>query len=298
MKIAMKKVINICALLSFVLVLMMQTEIRAAEVTEALLQIDNYTINEGALIPGGTVTLNLSIKNISKRIDATNVVLSIKSESGYVYPIYGDDNQIIFDRIEAGKAVDTSIQLNVSKHFKDEVLPMSFDFTYLDSGRIVNNEVMLAIPSITGYPLLMSEVKVAERATVGEKSLINFKLTNICANEIKDAIIEVSGNVEEESKMINLGKISANKQLLKDYYVTFDTPGMQTFELTLKYTDSNGEKFSINQGSYSVNVEPVNEDVNVIKEGSTLLGKIGYVIAGISGILIILILIWYAKKHI
>ena len=129
MKSAIKKVINICTLLCCVLVLMTQTEIKAVDSTAPILQIDNYTINEGALTPGGTVTINLAVTNKSTSIEAADAVLTMKSESGFVYPVYGDDNQIMLGTIKPGETINTSIQLNVSKYFRDEVVAVGCDFT-------------------------------------------------------------------------------------------------------------------------------------------------------------------------
>lgn len=298
MKSAIKKVINICTLLSCVLVLMTQTEIKAVDSTAPILQIDNYTINEGALTPGGTVTINLAVTNKSTAIEATDAVLTMKSESGFVYPVYGDDNQIMLGTIKPGETINTSIQLNVSKYFRDEVVAVGCDFTYFVNGEVANNQLMLAIPSTTGYSLNISSVKVAEKAFVGAKSLINFKITNISASEIMDAELVVSGNVEEESKTIKLGKISSNKQYLKDYYVAFTESGQQTITLILNYTDSNGEYISIDQGSYTVNVEPAKDSSYSVTKKTSPIVIVGYSLAGVACLAVLVIVILYIKKHI
>ena len=157
---------------------------------------------------------------------------------------------------------------------------------------------MLAIPSTTGYSLNISSVKVAEKAFVGAKSLINFKITNISASEIMDAELLVSGNVEEESKTIKLGKITSNKQYLKDYYVAFTESGQQTITLTLNYTDSNGEYISIDQGSYTVNVEPAKDSSYSVTKKTSPIVIVGYSLAGVACLAVLVIVILYIKKHI
>ena len=298
MKSAIKKVINICILICCVLVLMTKTDIKAVESTAPIFQIDTYTIDEGALTPGGTVTLNISVTNKSTSMDAQDVVLTMRSDSGLVYPVYGDDNQVILGTIHAGETVNASLQMNVSKHFRDEVVAVICDFAYFANGEMANNQVVIAIPSTTGYSLNISSVKVAEKATLGAKSLINFKITNISSTEIKDAVLEVKGNVEEGTKSIRLGKISANKQYLKDYYVSFTAPGNQTIMLTLNYTDENGEYISIDQGSYSVSVEQASNMSNVITKGSSPITYLGYAVAGVAALAILIIVILYMRKHI
>lgn len=297
MRSTMKKVINICTLLSCVLVLLTQIQVKAAGSDTPILQIESYSIDEGALTPGGTITVNLSVTNTSTSVKVTDAVLTMNVASGYVYPVYGEDNQIVLGSIPAGGTVDTSIQLNVSKYFKDEAVAVECDFTYLAAGNIAKNQVMLAIPSTTGYSLNISKVKVAERATVGAKSLINFEITNISANEIKNAVLLVSGNVAEETKRIEIGTISANKQYLKDYYVLFDSAGEQTIRLTLNYTDSNGAIISIDQGSYTVHIDNVAAS-ETIHNGNSAIGIVGYMIAGVAGIIVLIIMIFYMKKHI
>ena len=266
--------------------------------TSPIMLVTAIAINEGALTPGGTVTINLAVTNKSTSIEAADAVLTMKSESGFVYPVYGDDNQIMLGTIKPGETINTSIQLNVSKYFRDEVVAVGCDFTYFVNGEVANNQLMLAIPSTTGYSLNISSVKVAEKAFVGAKSLINFKITNISASEIMDAELLVSGNVEEESKTIKLGKITSNKQYLKDYYVAFTESGQQTITLTLNYTDSNGEYISIDQGSYTVNVEPAKDSSYSVTKKTSPIVIVGYSLAGVACLAVLVIVILYIKKHI
>ena len=266
--------------------------------TSPIMLVTAIAINEGALTPGGTVTIKLAVTIKSTSIEAADAVLTMKSESGFVYPVYGDDNQIMLGTIKPGETINTSIQLNVSKYFRDEVVAVECDFTYFVNGEVANNQLMLAIPSTTGYSLNISSVKVAEKAFVGAKSLINFKITNISASEIMDAELLVSGNVEEESKTIKLGKITSNKQYLKDYYVAFTESGQQTITLTLNYTDSNGEYISIDQGSYTVNVEPAKDSSYSVTKKTSPIVIVGYSLAGVACLAVLVIVILYIKKHI
>ena len=266
--------------------------------TSPIMLVTAIAINEGALTPGGTVTINLAVTNKSTSIEAADAVLTMKSESGFVYPVYGDDNQIMLGTIKPGETINTSIQLNVSKYFRDEVVAVGCDFTYFVNGEVANSQLMLAIPSTTGYSLNISSVKVAEKAFVGAKSLINFKITNISASEIMDAELLVSGNVEEESKTIKLGKITSNKQYLKDYYVAFTESGQQTITLILNYTDSNGEYISIDQGSYTVNVEPAKDSSYSVTKKTSPIVIVGYSLAGVACLAVLVIVILYIKKHI
>lgn len=298
MKSTMKRVINVCMMLSCVLLLFSQTQVEAVESTAPVLQIVDYSIDEGALTPGGTVTINLSISNTSSRMEATDAVLTMGSETGFVYPIYGDDNQIVIGSIGAGQTVNTSIKMNVSKYFNAEVVAIDCNFSYLVAGQMAGNQVKIAIPSTTGYSLNISSIKLAERATVGAKSLINFQITNISSSEIKDAVLVVYGNVDEKTQSIPLGTIAANKEYLKDYYVSFNTVGDQEVILTLNYTDANGDYISIDEGKYTVKVDKASDVSNVTIKGSSMIANIGYIVAGVSCLIVLIIVIIYIKKHI
>ena len=215
---------------------------------------------------------------------ATDAVLTLKSESGVVYPVYGEDNQLVLGTVQPGQTVTNSIKLNVSKYFKDEVVPLECDFSYLSGEKVVQNQVIIAIPSTTGYSLNISEIKIAENAAMGAKSLVNFELTNISGHEIKDAKLQVTGNVDDKSKVIDLGVISANKKELKDCYIIYKATGEQTI-------------VTIDQGKFTINVESSyskeNDSIGINK-----LCVIGYVFAGIAVIVAFIIVVKYVKKHV
>ena len=298
MKTTCRKIICFCALICCLFALSDKTTVEADEVSAApILQISNYTIDEGALTPGSVVTINFSVTNTSNAMAATDAVLTLKSESGVVYPVYGEDNQLVLGTVQPGETVTNSIKMNVSKYFKDEVVPLECDFSYLSGEKVGQNQVIIAIPSTTGYSLNISEIKIAENATMGAKSLVNFELTNISGHEIKDAKLQVTGNVDDKSKVIDLGVISANKKELKDCYIIYKATGEQTIALNLVYTDENGEEVTIDQGKFTINVESSyskeNDSIGINK-----LCIVGYVFAGIAFIVAFIIVVKYVKKHV
>ena len=91
----------------------------------AVVDIETYEVEEGALNPGEQITLNLKVKNNSEITDAKNTVITFESMDGALAPIYGDDNQIYIGTVPAGQTVSVMIEAVVSKQYKADATQLN-----------------------------------------------------------------------------------------------------------------------------------------------------------------------------
>lgn len=228
------------------------TQLASAE--SAVVDIEAYEVEEGALNAGEQITLNLKLKNNSELTDAKNAVVTFESMDGALAPIYGDDNQIYVGTIPAGQTVNVMIEAVVNKQYKADATPLKCYFTYVSGASALNNTVVINIPTNVAGILQAESVVVAENATVGVNALVSVRCKNGGTTTITDAKLVVTGNVQEDNKEILLPAISEGKTIAEDYYVSFVESGIQNLQLELQYTDTKGKVCTIDCGEYKVNV--------------------------------------------
>lgn len=301
-----KKILYLVAAICFVMTLGLGFEVEAASLKTAttksadvaVLKMENYKIEEGVITPGGEVTITMDVVNTSTTQDAHNVTLAFSSESLMIYPVYGEDNQVYVGDIAAGQTVSVSKKLAVNKRFNLEVVDLKCDFAYVSNETPITNTIGMAIPSSAGYPLNISSIKVASDANVGGQSLLSITYVNSSNADITDAQIFVNGSVNTESSVIDLGTISAGTTNLQDYPICFTAAGTQKVSLTLKYTDENGEEYTVEEGTYSVEVNGDEVTNMVNSESESPIKYIGYGVALVLGLIVVIVCICYVRKQI
>ena len=235
------------------------TQMTSAE--SAVVDIENYEVEEGTLNPGEQIALNLKVKNNSDKTDAKNAVVTFESMDGALAPIYGDDNQIYIGTIPAGQTVNVRIEAVVNKQYRADSTALKCYFTYISGASSLNNVVAINIPTNASGILQAESVVVAENATVGVNTLVSVRCKNGGNTAINDAKLLVTGNVQEENKEILLPAIGEGKMIAEDYYVSFVESGIQNLQLSLQYTDAKGNVCTIDCGDYKVNVTSKTEGV-------------------------------------
>lgn len=233
------------------------TTVNAAQLASAesaVVDIETYEVEEGALNAGEQVTLNLKVKNNSETTDAKNAVITFESMDGALAPIYGDDNQVYIGTVPAGQTVSVMIEAVVNKQYKADATALKCYFTYVSGASALNNTVVINIPTNVSGNLLAESVVVAENATVGVNALVSVRCKNAGTATISDAKLLVTGNVQEDNKEIALPVIAEGKTVAEDYYVSFVESGIQNLQLEMQYTDVKGNVCIVDCGEYKVNV--------------------------------------------
>lgn len=223
--------------------------------TVALVEISSYEISEGIIEAGRDVKINVNLHNASTTTNAHNVIVTVSSSSGMVYPTYGHDNQVYVGTIGPNKTSTATIPVTISPDFNGNAIDLTCSIAFESRGTRLSNVATMVLPTSNGSALAVKSIDVSPKAIVYGKSLLSVNYVNNSADSINDAKLIITGNVDSDSNEIDLGAISAGKSYLKDFYITFVETGSQEIEISLTYSNSNGEVVATDLGTYNVNVE-------------------------------------------
>lgn len=302
MKKQWKKIVSSVLLIGSMLIPTITTHAAQMSSAEsAVVNIESYEVEEGVLIPGEQVTLNLTLKNNSKTVPAENVVLTLESANYALLPVYGEDNQVYVGNIEAGGTTEVSVKATVNTEYNAVAAQLKIQFSYVSGATPLSNSTAIYIPTYASGNLVAESTIVSGNTTVGARTLVSVKYRNASTADITDIKLVIDGNIIEESKEITLPTASAGKGYTGDYYVTFAESGIQTLSIQYQYTDSQGNKYVTDCGSYKVNVtnDVANEsDATVVKEGtdsSSLLVK--FIMLTVVGVAVLAVIVIYLRKR-
>lgn len=217
--------------------------------------IDSYNIEKGDFTPGSTATIAFKLKNIGGNVNMKNIYIQMSSTSG-ITPVYGESNQKYVDMLAAGQTVEVVFKVDVPTTVDAEkaevILKMEYEASKEEDK---SNQAAVYIPIKNTGELEINNVSVTDSAKVGAKTLISVSYANGSDITLKDAVINIDGNIEDEGTSVELGNIEAGISKYKDMYVTFTKTGEQPVELTLSYKDAEGK---------TITKEVCNETVNVM----------------------------------
>lgn len=279
------------------------SETKAAEISgesSAIVSVESYKVEEGALNPGEEITINLKLKNNSAVTAAQNVMVTFDSANYALLPIYGEGNQEFVDYIAPNSTVELSVKATVNTMYNADAAQLKCHFDYVSGTVSLSNETTLYIPTYVSGNLIAESAVVAENATVGVNTLVSVRYKNSSSVDITDAKLIIDGNINEESKEIDLPTVGAGKTYTNDYYVNFEQKGIQTLTLQYVYTDAQGNSYVTDCGEYKVNVTKAvqeNSDAVIEEENSMAMYIVKFGLLAIAGLIIVVVVIRYIKKR-
>ena len=217
--------------------------------------IDSYNIEKGDFTLGSTATIAFKLKNIGGSVNMKNIYIQMSSNSG-ITPVYGESNQKYVDMLDAGRTVEVVFKVDVPTTIETEKAEVMLKIEYENAkGEDKSNQATVYIPIKNTGESEINNVSVADSAKVGAKTLISVSYANGSDITLRDAVIKIEGNIEDEGTSVELGNIETGISKYKDMYVTFTKTGEQPVELTISYKDAEGK---------TITKEVCNETVNVM----------------------------------
>ncbi len=269
----------------------------AAGSAYAIVGVKSYTVEGGMIEAGKEITVNFTIENTASVESASSVMLTLSNSTGTVYPAYGNGNQVYIGTIGAGKTKEISVPLTIGGAFTGDAVDLICQFDYETLNTKLSNTSTIVIPTSGGSTIGVKSIDVSSHAIVNGKSLLSLGYVNQSSSNITDAEIIVDGNVSKSSKVIKLDTVYAGKSYTHDYYVTFKKAGNQQINISLKYTDIDGEETITDLGSFGVTVS----EENAVGENTNVLAPIllwgGRVVAVVAMIFACMAVVLYIKKR-
>ena len=272
------------------------TEAETVSPVAAVVVIESYSIEGGSLEAGKDISVNLTLHNASKSVAATNVLMTVSSNSGLIYPSYGSDNQFYIGTIAAGASESVTVPVTIASNYDSETLDLECRFDYASMNTKMLNTATVVIPNSGGRSIEIKSTNVSTHATVNGESLLSISFVNLTNEKVTDAEILVNGNVSPDSRVISLGTIKANKNYSEDLRIKFTEAGDQEIELVFAYTDVDGQRVETDLGKYSVEVEE-NQVITISNENEEIILWIGRGISALGLILAAVVIILYIKKR-
>ena len=220
----------------------------------AVIEIQDYTVEGGMIEAGKEIVVNFTLHNASNTMSASSIMMNMSSATGVIYPAYGNDNQIYIGTISAGSTKVVSVPLTIGSNFMGNAVDLTCQFNYLAQNMNLQNQATIVIPASGGSTIGVKSIDVSSHAIVNGKSLLAFSYVNQSSSNITDAKLIIDGNVSSSSKEIELDTVYAGKSYTNDYYVIFNEAGNQTVDISLQYTDINGEQSITDLGKFDVTV--------------------------------------------
>ncbi|MDC7280510.1 hypothetical protein NXH64_13490 [Butyrivibrio fibrisolvens] len=263
----------------------------------AIIEIESYNVEGGMIEAGKNITVNLTLHNTSNSSNATSIIMTMSNATGSVLPAYGNSNQVYVGTISAGKKKEVSVPLTIGETYMGGAVDLSCQFDYLTSGARMNNVATIAIPVSGGSTLGVKSIDVNTHAIVNGKSLLSCSYINQSSSNITDAKLIIDGNVSSASKEISLDTVYAGKTYTQDFYVTFKEPGNQAINVTLQYTDVDGNLKTTDLGKFEVSVSKESVSEENADSISGVIGIAGKIVALIVLVIAAVSIVTFIKKR-
>jgi len=260
----MKKIKILMSLVALGVVLSSSLQANAVAVTQETtpqVTLSSYSIAEGTLAPGEEITLNLDFKNLSKRTNVKEMLVSYTSPNGAVTPIFGNSNQLYITNIDSDQTQEVQLSLNIADAAITDI-QLAFTLQYAsESNEEYSNTVLVDIPMQVEAQISVNSLYVASSANVGVNSLVSINYGNQSADDLKNVTMLIEGDIPDAQKKVVLGDLAAGEVNSLDYYVSFLDAGTQTLTISCTYEDKNGNLITLDSKDFTVQVLDANAPI-------------------------------------
>lgn len=234
-----------------------------AETNEnALLYATSYSVTNETIIPGKSFTLKMTIQNFSANETAKNIVVLIDNPDGVV-PEYGTVSVAYIDSLKPKAATEVTFNYNADTAIEASEL----DFLVYMTCDKYNTSTPIRISVGKDGDISVENVSVPEKVTLNKTDYVSALIENISGKEVNNVTMVVKCD-DEEIATETIGKLSIGTSKTQNIEVKFDKEGEHSYEILLKYTNSDGEnkEFTAGTGKITVTTEQVETNRNNIKE--------------------------------
>lgn len=298
-----KRIIWIIVGFVFFLMVLPFTSAKQAKAEGGALMIDSVEIEKGDFSLGSTAVLSFQIKSIGLSNTATDIIFNFSSDSG-ITPVFGESDQKYMATVSPAETKELKFEVNVPSIMEEERAQITLEMSYEIAGEKKANTASVYIPIQYNSGVVINGVSVAESAKIGSKALISITYANGSDETLKDVTFHLDGNIEEETNTVNIGNLESGASNYQDVYVIFTEMGEQTVDITVSYSDMEGNTFTKDVSSEVITVsneESVtsNEVVIPAQDDDTIAKKIVKiaVLLGIFAVVGYMIVLLMRKKE-
>jgi hypothetical protein len=239
--------------------------------------VTDYTIEDGAITPGKTNQLTLTLKNMDSVSGVYGVLVTIDSLSDAVYAEYGETNQVYVDNIQPKKEAKVTIPLVATSSISLENIVCRINITYQDTyGQADSTDTVINLPIKEEY-LKIERVYVPKTVLINVRARVSIIFENSGDEAMYNTVMLTKGSGMEDFRE-EIGTVLGGSIKNQEVYISFYSLGDQSISVEFVYEDVEGNSYSTKTQNYDIEVLSLEEelmDEPILIEDSSLNKSVG-----------------------
>ncbi len=294
-----KRTKKILAIMMCMVMLLGFTVIASAETTPRLI-ITGFTTDKDEVKSGDTFEMTVSIQNVSKKSDISNIKLTFSTANNEIVPASGSSTMYI-EKIAKEEIYELKVTMKAGADLSSKPYVMDVKFSYEDRyGSPIEDATTLVIPVVQNQRVSIGSLDVQSQAIMeGDETDVSFTVNNQGRGEIFNVNAKIVGDGIEATEAF-VGNVASGGTGYVDITVTaIDyTAATGTVQAVVTFEDSVGNESQITQ-DIALEVlayeEPV-EDIGAMDIVEEPAGINPVVIAVLTVVVIILVAVVIKKR--
>ena len=267
-----KRTKKIFAIMMCMVMLLGFTVIASAETTPRLI-ITGYTTDKDEVKSGDTFEMTVSVQNVSKKSDISNIKLTFSTANNEIVPASGSSTMYI-EKIAKEEIYELKVTMKAGADLASKPYVMDVKFSYEDRyGTPIEDATTLVIPVVQNQRVSVGSLDVQSQAIMeGDETDVSFTVNNQGRGEIYNVNAKVVGDGIEATEAF-VGNVTSGGTGYVDITVTATdyTAATGTVQAVITFEDSVGNESQITQ-DISLEVlayeEPVDDfsDIDIVEE--------------------------------
>jgi len=294
-----KRTKKILAIMMCMVMLLGFTVIASAETTPRLI-ITGFTTDKDEVKSGDTFEMTVSVQNVSKKSDISNIKLTFSTANNEIVPASGSSTMYI-EKIAKEETYELKITMKAGADLSSKSYVMDVKLSYEDRyGSPIEDATTLVIPVVQNQRVSIGSLDVQSQAIMeGDETDVSFTVNNQGRGEIFNVNAKIVGEGIEATEAF-VGNVTSGGTGYVDITVTaIDyTAATGTVQAVVTFEDSVGNENQITQDialevlAYEEPVEDIGA-MDIIEEPA---GVNPVVIAVVAVVVIILVAVVIKKR--
>lgn len=294
-----KRTKKIFAIMMCMVMLLGFSVIASAETTPRLI-ITGFTTDKDEVKSGDTFEMTISIQNVSKKSDISNIKVTLSTANNEIVPASGS-NTMYIEKIAKEEIYELKVTMKAGADLASKPYVMDVKFSYEDRyGTPIEDATTLVIPVVQNQRVSVGSLDVQSQAIMeGDETDVSFTVNNQGRGEIYNVNAKVVGDGIEATEAF-VGNVTSGGTGYVDITVTATdyTAATGTVQAVITFEDSVGNESQITQ-DISLEVlayeEPVDDfsDIDIVEEPA---GVNSLALAAVVVVLVIVLAVVVKKR--
>ncbi len=216
--------------------------------------VGSYSIGADKVFGGDEFELTYTLLN-SGATTVKNILLTMSSDSNAYTVKTGVSNQFYIGEMAASGSYTGKITLRANNTLKSGTYNISFAIQYESMiNTPYTTAALINIPMEQEQVLSIGHIKVPDAVVVGNKTLLNVSYENPGTTNIKNLVMQLSGDIPDNEKTTLIGTVKAGSTGNIDQYITPQITGSREIQISFSFEDADGNSYTTATRSVTLNV--------------------------------------------